>query len=159
MNILTGLGYFFTGIGILVLFVALSIGTAAYDAVSAIPSNPNTGNQLGQAAFLAAFTPYGVTSGVLMSLGVVFAIMANSRKRNDASVTPGIDVSIPYGNELPLAESEAKSLNINHKSSSHSLDKNKFPLPNQGICPSCEYPMVFIEKYKRWYCVNERKYI
>jgi len=158
LNILKGLGYFFTGVGILVLFAALFIGTAAYDAVSAIPSNPNTGNQLGQAAFLAAFTPYGFTSGVLMSLGVVFAIVANSRKPNDISVNPSVNVSTLYGKELPLTEEEVKSLNV-IQSPSRSLDKNEAPLPNHGICPSCEYPTVFIEKYQRWYCVNERRYI
>jgi hypothetical protein len=158
LNILTGLGYFFTGIGILVLFAALFIGTAAYDAVSAIPSNPNTGNQLGQAAFLAAFTPYGIISGVLIFLGVIFAVVENS-KSSDASVNPRINVSTPYGNKLPLAKTEIKSSNTIQKSPSHSLDENELPLPNQEICPSCSYPIVFIEKYQRWYCVNERKYI
>ncbi len=159
LNILTGLGYFFTGIGLLVLFAALFIGTTAYDAVSSIPSNPSTGNQLGQAAFLTAFTPYGVASGVLLSLGVMSAIIANSRKPNNVSVNSSINISTPYGNKLSLTESETKSLKMINKPTSDSPDENELPLPNQGICPSCESPMVFIEKYQRWYCVNERKYI
>ncbi len=159
LNILTALGYFFTGIGILVLIAALFIGTSAYDAVSAIPSNPNTGNQLGQTAFLAAFTPYGITSGVLMLLGVVFAIVENFRKYSDASISQTINVSSPYGNELPIIQAEIKSANTVQNFSSPQLDENELSLPNQGSCPSCDYPIIFIEKYQRWYCVNEKKYI
>jgi hypothetical protein len=153
------MGYSFVGIGILVLFAALAIGTNAYNAVSAIPKNPNTGEQLGQAAFLAAFTPYGVASGFLMLLGVVFMYVGTSKKPNDVSVSQTVNVSTPYENEPPPAQVEVTSPCVVEKSPSRPLDESMLPLPQQGICPSCYYPIVFIEKYQRWYCVNERKYI
>jgi hypothetical protein len=159
MNILTGLGYFFTGMGLFVLFVALFIGSTAYNAVSSTPNNPNTGNQLGQGAFLYAFAPYGVTSGVLMFLGVVFAIAENSRKSGDVSVNPAISTSTHYDDKSLIAQAEVKFPNIVQKPPSYPLDENKLPLPNLGICPSCNSPIIFIEKYQFWYCINERKYI
>jgi sporulation protein YlmC with PRC-barrel domain len=30
---------------------------------------------------------------------------------------------------------------------------------SQPICPTCGKPLTWIDKYKRWYCYNDKKYV
>jgi hypothetical protein len=54
---------------------------------------------------------------------------------------------------------ESPSPPFQSKSPSPTYQAGFPPLPQQSPCPYCGKPMVLIEKYQRWYCPNEKKYI
>jgi hypothetical protein len=151
-------GYIGTAIGAFLLILGLAFGLTAYNAVSVLGGS--LGGTLGQTVFFAAFFPFGVTGGIF-AVGGIAALYAGSRVRpkEAQSVTQTVNMSIPSENERPIVQAETKFANVTQKSQVPPECENMLPLPKQGVCPSCEYPIVYIEKYQRWYCVNERKYI
>ena len=151
-------GYIGVGIGVFALVIGLMLGLTAYNAVSGI--GYGVGEQLGQTVFLAAFSSWGITGGILVVGGIIALYAGRSVEPNEPqSVTQTVNVSTPYQNEPPIVHAETETPMGASKYHSSEILAGTLPLPKQGVCPSCEYPIVFIEKYDRWYCVNERKYI
>jgi hypothetical protein len=155
LNILEGVGYLLVGIGVLVLFVGVFVG---FTAVRVISQVPYVGEQLGLTVFAAALTPYGVASGVFFALGVG-AIYFGTRKPIDVAVSQTVNVSTPYEHNRQEGYTVAKPSSTGQKISSVAVSDDVLPLPKQAVCPSCESPIILVEEYQRWYCVNEKKYI
>jgi hypothetical protein len=156
LNLVTGIGWFFTIIGILTLLGGLVLGLFAYNSIRVIPY---VSEQAADTVFMAAFTPFLIPSGIVILLGIILLYVGKSRKPNEeASVSQAVNLSEHFAEKPPIVHVETSYPNA-VGTSSPSVAEGALPLPKQGVCPSCEFPIVFIEKYQRWYCVNERKYI
>jgi hypothetical protein len=156
---LEGLGHLFLGIGIVLLIAGLIVSVSAYNALRQVPY---VGEMLGETVFMATFTPYAASGGALLAVGTLLAYVGMRRGSSNGLSEPvmqTVNVLTPHEYGSPTVQVDEKPPSLVPESTSRRVDDGTPPLPKQGICPSCECPIVFIEKYQRWYCVYERKYI